>query len=120
VGFRSNKNRANHLFIPAFLLFAVPNSRGVVIRIPISILTFDNVALLALLHAYTFLHQQVHIAANFRFILRCIFVSSRRLRVVLLLEETRVLSQSIPPLLNYLNIHLDPIHENPLHSVNDR
>jgi hypothetical protein len=118
VGFRSNKNRANHLFMPAFLLFAVPNSRGVVIHI--SILTFDNDALLALLHAYTVLHQQVHIVANFRFILRCIFVSSRRLRVVLLLEETRVLSQSIPPLLNYLNIHLDPIHENPLHSVNDR
>jgi hypothetical protein len=74
LGLRSIKSWAKHLFIPAFLLSAIPNSRGVVNTILVSSLSFGTVTLLLLLHVYKFLNQQVHIAANFRFI-RTIFIN---------------------------------------------
>jgi hypothetical protein len=97
---------AKHLIAPAFLFYVL-------------ILPLDTVTLNVLRRLYKFLDQQTHITHNFRFILRYTVVILRRLRTVLLFEETRVLSHSIPPLLNYLNFHLDAIHKNPLHSGNN-
>jgi hypothetical protein len=76
LGLRSIKSWAKHLFIPGFLLFTIPNNRGVVNTILVSSLSFGTVTLLLLLllHVYKFLNQQVHIAANFRFI-RTIFIN---------------------------------------------
>jgi hypothetical protein len=64
---------------------------------------------------YYVLNQQIHIASGFRFIVPRIVIILRRLRPILLLEKARVLSHSIPPLLDYLNFYLNPIYKNPLY-----
>jgi hypothetical protein len=77
LGLRLVKSWAKHLIIPAFLLFAIPSCRGVVIRRLVSTLSLDTNTLLVLFHVYKVVYQNVHIATNLRYIFRYIFVSLR-------------------------------------------